>query len=64
MHLKLSKRKLSGVEYKDVDEQYRVANIKMVTTKLAAEDLKKYGNALDKVWASSFFLFHDLLNDS
>lgn len=45
----MSKRKLSSAEYKDVDEQYRVANIKMITTNLAAQDLKKYGNALDKV---------------
>ena len=43
------KRKLSSAEYKDVDEQYRIANIKMITTNLAAQDLKKYGNALDKV---------------
>ena len=42
-------RKLLSEEYKDVDEQYRVAMIKLTTTKTAAEDLKKYGNALDKV---------------
>jgi hypothetical protein len=42
-------RKLSSTEYKDVDEEYRVAMIKMRTTKVAAEDLRKYGNALDKV---------------
>jgi hypothetical protein len=45
----MPKRKLSSTEYKDVDEQYRIANIKMITTNLAAQDLKKYGNALDKV---------------
>jgi DNA repair protein RAD50 len=43
------KRKLSSPEYKDVDEQFRIANIKLFTTKVAADDLKKYGNALDKV---------------
>ncbi|KAL7578370.1 hypothetical protein ACA910_012772 [Epithemia clementina (nom. ined.)] len=42
------KRKLSSEEYKDVDEQYRIANIKFHTTQLAAEDLKKYWNAVDK----------------
>ncbi len=51
----LQKRKLSSAEYKEVDEQYRVANIKMITTNLAAQDLKKYGNALDKVT----FLLHN-----
>lgn len=39
---------MSTEEYKDVDEQYRVANIKHVTTQMAAEDLKKYWNAVDK----------------
>ena len=42
------KRKLSSEEYKDVDEQYRVANIKFHTTQLAAEDIKKYWSAVDK----------------
>lgn len=37
-----------SAEYKDVDEEYRVAKIKHSTTKLAAQDLRKYGNALDK----------------
>lgn len=42
------KRKLSSEEYKNVDEQYRVANIKYHTTQLAAEDIKKYWTAVDK----------------
>jgi DNA repair protein RAD50 len=42
------KRKLSTEEYKDVDEQFRSANIKYHTTMLAAEDVKKYWNAVDK----------------
>jgi len=40
---------LKGEDYKDVFEQYRVCNIKTTTTKYAAEDLKKYANAMDKV---------------
>jgi DNA repair protein RAD50 len=47
--IRAMKRKLSSEEYKNVDERHRVAMIKHVTTKTAAEDLKKYGNALDKV---------------
>jgi hypothetical protein len=62
------KRKLSSAEYKDVDEQYRVANIKMITTNLAAQDLKKYGNALDKVTfienPSSFLITYLMLHIS
>jgi hypothetical protein len=42
-------RKLSMPEYKGVDESYRVAMIKYETTQIAAEDLKKYYGALDKV---------------
>lgn len=42
-------RKLSAPEYKNVDEQCRVAEIKHATTQIAAEDLKKYYTALDKV---------------
>jgi DNA repair protein RAD50 len=42
------KRKLSADEYKDVDEQFRSANIKYHTTMLAAEDVKKYYTAVDK----------------
>jgi phage gp16-like protein len=44
-----SQRKLSAPEYKNVDEQYRVATIKHTTTKVAADDLKKYYSALDRV---------------
>jgi hypothetical protein len=36
-------------EYKDVDERHRVVTIKVETTKIAGEDLKKYYSALDKV---------------
>lgn len=46
--LRSLKRKLSSEEYKDVDEQYRVSNIKYHTTQLAAEDIRKYWNAVDK----------------
>ena len=42
------KRKLSTDEYKDVDEQYRVANIKYVTTEAAAKDIKKYYMAVEQ----------------
>jgi DNA repair protein RAD50 len=42
-------RKLSTPEYKGVDERYRVAMIKHETTQIAADDLKKYYGALDKV---------------
>jgi DNA repair protein RAD50 len=42
-------RKLSTPEYKGVDERYRVAMIKHETTQIAADDLKKYDGALDKV---------------
>ena len=42
------KRKLSTEEYKDVDEQFRIANIKHQTTQLAAQDIKKYWTAVDK----------------
>ena len=48
-YLTLLQRKLSSPEYKDVDEKHRVAVIKYETTIIAADDLKKYGNALDKV---------------
>ena len=42
-------RKLSSPEYKDVDEEYRVAMIKYETTQMAVKDLDKYHAALDKV---------------
>lgn len=42
------KRKLQAPEYRDVEEEYRVAVIKFETTTLAAQDLKKYYTALDK----------------
>jgi len=46
-------RKLDGEDYKGVDERYRVSTIKYTTTKAAADDLKKYANAMDKVrWAN------------
>jgi hypothetical protein len=47
--LSLAQRKLESPEYKNVEEDHRVAMIKVETTLIAAEDLKKYGNALDKV---------------
>jgi DNA repair protein RAD50 len=47
----VAQRKLSSPEYKDVDEQHRIVVIKVETTQIAAEDLKKYGNALDNVRA-------------
>jgi hypothetical protein len=46
-------RKLSSPEYKDVPEQHRIATIKKETTKIAAEDLKKYEKALDQVRSST-----------
>lgn len=46
--IRAMKRKLASSEYKNVHEQFRVAMIKHETTKIAAADLKKYGNALDK----------------
>jgi DNA repair protein RAD50 len=42
-------RKLSTPEYKDVDEEHRVAVIKHETTQMAVRDLEKYHSALDKV---------------
>jgi DNA repair protein RAD50 len=44
----LFKRKLSSPDYKNVDEKFRIALIDVETTQIASEDLKKYGNALDK----------------
>jgi DNA repair protein RAD50 len=49
-------RKLLSPEYKNVDEEYRVATIKLETTQLAVKDLEKYHNALDK----ALLKFHSL----
>jgi DNA repair protein RAD50 len=40
--LRSLKRKLSQQEYKNVDEEYRIATINHTTTLIAAEDLKKF----------------------
>jgi DNA repair protein RAD50 len=42
------KRKLSQSEYRNVDEDYRVASIKHDTTEMAVKDIEKYHSALDK----------------
>lgn len=42
------KRKLSQPEYRDVQEQYRIANIKHDTSEMAVKDIEKYHSALDK----------------
>lgn len=42
------KRKLLQPEYKQVDEEYRIAKIKLDTTETAAKDIEKYHGALDK----------------
>jgi hypothetical protein len=42
-------RKISTPEYKNVDEEHRVAMIKHETTQMAVRDLEKYHSALDKV---------------
>jgi DNA repair protein RAD50 len=44
-------RKLTSPEYKDIDERCRKTTIEHTTTLLAAEDLKKYYSAIDKVSA-------------
>ena len=54
-------RKLASPEYKDVDEEYRVAMIKYETTQMAVKDLDKYHAALDKV---SINLLNGLLSTS
>ena len=46
-------RKLSAPEYKEVDEEYRVAMIKYETTQMAVKDIEKYHSALDKVSATA-----------
>ena len=42
------KRKLATDEYKNVDEEFRVASIKFHTTKLAADDIKRYYSAVEQ----------------
>jgi len=42
------KRKLSQPEYRNVDEEYRIASIKHDTTEMAVRDIGKYHAALDK----------------
>lgn len=41
------KRKLSQNEYKNVEEQYRIASIKHDTSEMAVKDIEKYHTALD-----------------
>jgi DNA repair protein RAD50 len=47
-------RKLSTPEYKNVDEEHRVAMIKHETTQMAVRDIDKYYNALDQVRITFF----------
>lgn len=42
------KRKLSQSEYKNVEEDFRIASIKQDTTEMAVKDIDKYHSALDK----------------
>jgi len=42
------KRKLSQPEYRNVEEEYRIASIKHDTTEMAVRDIGKYHAALDK----------------
>ena len=42
------KRKLSQNEYKNVEEDFRIASIKQDTTEMAVKDIEKYHSALDK----------------
>ncbi len=42
-------RKISTPEYKNVDEEHRIAMIKHETTQMVVRDLEKYHSALDKV---------------
>ena len=42
------KRKLSQNEYKNVEEEFRIASIKQDTTEMAVKDIDKYHSALDK----------------
>ena len=41
-------RKLSQEEYRNIDEEYRVAEIKCNTTQMAVRDIEKYHSALGK----------------
>lgn len=41
-------RKLSQPEYRNVEEEYRIATIKQDTTEMAVRDIGKYHAALDK----------------
>ncbi len=52
-----SQRKLSAPEYKNVDEEHRVAMIKHETTQMAVRDLDKYHSAVDKVRRSFITLY-------
>ena len=42
------KRKLSQNEYKNVEEEFRIASIRQDTTEMAVKDIEKYHSALDK----------------
>lgn len=42
------KRKLSQSEYKNVEEDFRIASIKQDTTEMAVKDIDRYHSALDK----------------
>ena len=46
-------RKLSQEEYRNIDEETRIAEIKCNTTQMAVRDIEKYHSALGKS-----FLFH------
>ena len=50
------KRKLSQQEYRNIDEEHRVAMIKFETTQMAVKDIEKYHAALDK----ALLRFHSL----
>lgn len=52
-----SQRKLSAPEYKNVNEEHRVAMIKHETTQMAVRDLDKYHSAVDKVRRSFVTLY-------
>lgn len=42
------KRKLKAPEYRNVEDEFRIATIKMETTEMAVKDIEKYHSALDK----------------
>jgi hypothetical protein len=58
--LVILQRKLSQPEYRDVEEEHRVATIKHETTQMAVRDVEKYYAALDKVRIADvpFILFN------